>query len=124
MSRGYLSRRIAQSMRAPLLVETPDTDRATVYRQQWRRQDGSMARTFDVLALDEDMAQEMGMLRLSEKYGQDAMQWHLDASAPLLRTTALIQAVLMAEEPDETKLREQAFFDRIGDGPVAGEVVR
>lgn len=93
-------------------VETPDTDAAQVYRQRWQRQDGQQARAFDVLALDEDMAQEMGGLRLTGRYDQNVMQWTLVSNTRLDRTTAAVFAVLHAEDPDETKLREETFMSR------------
>ena len=93
-------------------IETPDTDAAQVYRQLWRRQDGQAARTFDVLALDQQMAEEMGGLRLSGKYDQNVMQWQLVTNTRLARTTGMVFAVLHAEDADETKLREETFMRR------------
>jgi len=93
-------------------IETPDTDASQVYRQLWRRQDGMQARTFDVLALDEQMAEEMGGLRLSGRYNQNVMQWTLVSNTKLTRTTGMVFAVLHAEDPDETKLREETFMRR------------
>lgn len=93
-------------------IETPDTDAAQVYRQLWRRQDGMQARTFEVLALDPQMAEEMGGLRLSGKYDQNVMQWTLVSSTRQERITSLVFSVLHAEDPDETKLREQTFMRR------------
>lgn len=93
-------------------IETPDTDVAQVYRQLWRRQDGQSARTFDVLALDKEMAEEMGGLRLSGRYDQNVMQWQLVTNTRLSRTTGMVFAVLHAEDPDETKLREETFMRR------------
>lgn len=110
--RGYTSRRIAAEMRAPVPVQTPDTDAATIYEQRWLRQDGGARRSFDVLALDEQMAEEMGGLRLIEKYGQNPLRWRLESSRPVERLTARIYAVLMAEDPDETQLREETFAER------------
>lgn len=101
-------------------VETPDTDAAQVYRQLWRRQDGMQARTFDVLALDEQMAEEMGGLRLSGRYDQNVMQWTLVSNTRLTRTTGMVFAVLHAEDPDETKLREQTFMRRENEGEGEG----
>lgn len=101
-------------------VETPDTDAAQVYRQRWVRQDGQQARAFNVLALDEDMAQEMGGLRLTSHYSQNVMQWKLESSIRLERTTSTVIGVLMAEDPDETKLREETFMRRENDGEGEG----
>lgn len=106
---GYTYRRIAQTMQAPTPVQTPDTDAATVYDQRWKRQDGMQSRAFTVLALDEEMAQELGGLRLSEKYDQNPMQWTLEVNRPCERMTSMIYAVLAAETPDETKVREDGF---------------
>lgn len=100
-------------------IETPDTDAAQVYRQLWRRQDGQQARTFDVLALDPQMAEEMGGLRLSGRYSQNVMQWTLVSRTRLERTTSMVFAVLHAEDPDETKLREETFMRREEAGATA-----
>lgn len=106
----YTSSRIAQSMRAQRPVETPDTDLAVIYHQRWRRQDGMGFRDFQVLALDEEMAQEMGGIRLRDKYHQDPMAWTLATNRPCERMTSVIIAILTAEEPDETKVREEGYF--------------
>jgi hypothetical protein len=104
-------------------VETSDTDAAEVYRQLWRRQDGQSARTFDVLALDKEMAEEMGGLRLTGKHNQNVMQWTLVSNTRLDRTTAIVFGVLHAEDPDETKLREETFMARAEAGPVLTDAV-
>lgn len=93
-------------------VETPDTDAAQVYRQVWRRQDGMSARTFDVLALESEMAEEMGGLRLSGRYNQNVMQWTLVSSTRIDRTTSKVFEILHAEDPDETQLREETYMRR------------
>lgn len=113
MSRGYTSRRIAAAMQAPTPVETPDTDASLIYVQRWRRQNGLQSRMFSVLALDEQMAEEMGMLRLQEHYDQNPMQWTLEVNRAGGRITSQVIAVLCAETPDETKLREDTFCDRL-----------
>lgn len=113
MSRGYTSRRIATSMHAPRPVETPDTDASTIYAQRWRRHDRKAYRSFNVLALDEQMAEEMGGLRLREKYNQNILDWTLDYSRPAGRITSQVWAVLQAEHPDETQLREDTFGERM-----------
>lgn len=100
-------------------IETPDTDAASIYRQVWRRQDGMQARTFDVLALDPQMAEEMGGLRLSGKHDQNVMRWTLVSSTRLERITSTVFAVLHAEDPDETKLREETFMRREEAGAMA-----
>lgn len=111
--RGYTSRRIASSMQAPRPVETPDTDASTIYAQRWRRQDGTTVRNFSVLALDEQMAEEMGGLRLREHYNQNPMAWTLEMNRPCDRMTSQVIAVLCAETPDETRLREETFGERM-----------
>ena len=113
MSRGYTSRRIATAMQAPRPVETPDTDAATIYAQRWRRHDRKAHRVFNVLALDEQMAEEMGMLRLREHYNQNIFDWTLESSRPAGRITSHVWAVLQAEHPDETQLREETYADRM-----------
>lgn len=110
---SYTYRRIASTMEAPRPVETPDTDASTVYAQRWRKQDGSAVRSFSVLALDEQMAEEMGMLRLAEHYNQNPMAWKLELNRADGHVGAQVIAVLCAETPDETKLREDAFCDRL-----------
>lgn len=94
-------------------VETPDTDAAQIYRQRWERQDGMQARAFDVLALDAQMAEEQGGLRLVERYNQNVMQWRLVSSTRLERTSGMVFAVLHAEDPAETRVREEAFMARV-----------
>lgn len=111
--RGYASRRIAASVQGPRPVETPDTDASTVYAQRWRKQDGSAVRNFNVLALDSDMAEEMGAERLAEHYNQNPFQWRLEMNRPCERMTSMVIATLMAETANETKLREDAFNDRL-----------
>lgn len=118
MDRGYTSRRIAEAMQAPRPIETPDTDAATIYAQRWRRQDGGTFRSFSVLALDAQMAEEHGLIRLRERYDQNELQWQLVDSVPRERSTSQIYAVLQAEDPDETQLREDAFLERMKDVSV------
>lgn len=110
--RGYASRRLSESMRCPRPVETPDTDAATIYDQRWRRRDGTMVRAFYVLALDEQMAETMGGIRLVERFNQNVMDWTLVLNRPCERITSVVYAILQAEDPDETKLREETFMER------------
>jgi hypothetical protein len=112
MSRGYTSRRIAHAVQAPTPVQTPDTDAATIYAQRWRRRDGKAVRAFSVLALDAQMAEEMGGIRIKERYNQDILDWTLIDSVARERSTALIVAILTDEDPDETQLREETFAGR------------
>lgn len=112
MRHGYLSRQIAQTMQAPRPVETPDTDASTIYVQRWRRHDRKAFRSFTVLALDDQMAEEMGGLRLREHYNQNILDWTLESSRPSGHITSQVWAVLSAETPDETQLREETFMAR------------
>lgn len=93
-------------------IETPDTDASSIYRQTWRRQDGMQTRTFEVLALDPQMAEALGGLRLMGRYNQNVMRWQLVSSTRIDRITSRLFAVLGAEDPDETKLREETFLQR------------
>jgi len=122
MRRGhYLSNQIAR-FRAPRPIETPDTDAAQVYRQQWRKRDGSMVRTFDVLALDDKMAQELGGIRLAERYRQSPVDWQLVSSIVREHSTSSVIAVLSTEDPDETKVREEGFCRLTAGDPNPFEV--
>jgi hypothetical protein len=112
MGRGYSSRRMAELMQAPAPVQTPDTDAAKVYAMRWRRQDGTAVREIPVLALDEQMAQEMGGIRLREKYDESILDWSLVSCRQVERITSLIFAILEAEDPDEAQLRHDTFSAR------------
>lgn len=112
MSRRYDSRRRSETMRASNPTQTPATDACSVYRQQWRRSDGGQARTFDVLALDEEQARVFGEVRLTDKYGADADVWLLIGQTKLERHTALVLAILTTETREEDRLREDTFHDR------------
>lgn len=111
MSRSYASRRRSETMRAPRPVETPATDACTVYRQRWERTD-RQARAFDVLALSVEMALEMGVCRMRDKYRQDPSEWVCTQIHPIDRPSVLVTAILMTETPAEDQLREQGYLDR------------
>lgn len=112
MSRDYVHRRMSETMRAWQPFVSPAAEAATIYRQTWRRQDGSQVRTFEVLALDEHMAEEMGGIRLREKYNQNQMRWRLELNKPLERVSDKVKSILNAEDPDEEYLREKVFRER------------
>lgn len=110
MTRGYLSRRIAETMRAPRPAETPDTDAASLYAQTWRRHDGMMTRQFTVLALDDTMAEVLGRLRLAGRYDAHPSRWTLETNRRSERLTSTLMQVLHVEHPDETAYRAQVFL--------------
>jgi hypothetical protein len=117
--RGDTAQRVSGHMRAELArVDDPDVLAATIYTQTWKCPTSSI--TFVVLALDDQMAEEMGGIRLVNK-GNDIMRWTLVKSyAHTERNRSAILAALCHEDPDETKLREEAFKAR-GTELSAGE---
>lgn len=110
MSR-YGSRRRSESMRAWRPKETPATDVCIVYRQQWRRNDGGSARTFDVLAMNVMQALRFGAFRLSDKYGEHVDDWMLVDQNVLERHTAFVIQILTIETAAERDEREAAYME-------------
>lgn len=111
--RGYESRRMAEALNSDIPVITADVEAATLYWLKWQHQSGSTIREVMVLALDEQMAEEMGGIRLRERHGENIMEWKLvDRSAATAASRASITACLTIEDPDETQLREEAFKSR------------
>lgn len=110
---SYESRRRAEAMNADIPVITEDVEAATVYEQSWAHRDGMTVRAFAVLALDPQMAEQMGGIRIAERFGEPIMNWKLVSS---LRYSApprcLVIACLSTEDPDETQLREETFRAR------------
>lgn len=105
-----IARRISQHCQ-PVITE--DVEAATVYSQSWQHQSGSPIRGFDVIALDEQMAEEMGGIRLRERHHENILDWKLVKNRPYAEPPRhLIIAVLTYEDPDETQLREEAFKAR------------
>lgn len=111
MSR-YESRRRSEEMRAYRPVETPDTDVATIFEQRWKRVDGGKFRKFTVLAFDEDQAEQLGRVRLTNRYSEHAASWEIDHQRACVRMTMLLHEVLMAETEEEKHLRSEAYFER------------
>lgn len=91
---------------------TRDVHAATVYSQTWTYRANGNTVGFDVLALDPQMAEEMGGIAL---VGRDCtlMDWTLTANEP--RPQASISrklSILAIEEPECAELRERAYRER------------
>lgn len=114
---GYLSRRMAEAVSAHVrstLSRADDRDvlAATIYAQEWRHAGGTNLVRFLVLALDAEMAEEMGGIRLAGQ-GSNILEWTLTANRPHEeRSRSVVLAALAYEDPDETQLREETFRER------------
>lgn len=107
----FLRNQISRAIRCAPVI-TADADAATLYEQRWRRQDGKASRSFTVLALDAQMAEEMGGIRLVEKYDESILEWRLDNSRPIDKHDSAVRAVLHVEDPDEQQLRFDTWLQR------------
>lgn len=120
MSRSYESRRRSETMRAPRPVETPATEACSVYRQIWRRCDGGKERRFEVLALDDEMAIQMGERRLVDRYNEAGV-WVNEGNRVGERLSSVVTAILTNEADAETALRETTFRERCEADDPGGE---
>lgn len=110
----YASQRRARAVSAHIPVITADVEAARVYEQRWRHQSGTPVRGFTVLALDDQMAEEMGGIRLREKHGENILDWQLVSSrAHTEPSLAIVMACLTFEDPDEAQLRQETFRARV-----------
>ncbi len=109
---SFDSRQRARAVSSHIPVITADVDAARIYEQRWRRRDGRAVRVFSVLALDDQMADEMGGIRLREKHDESILDWTLVSSRPLERSLSVIFAILTMEDPDEAQLRQEAYRSR------------
>lgn len=112
MSRSYESRRRSEMMRAYRPTETPATEACTIFEQRWQRIDGGSMRVIQVLALDEEMALSMGVLRLERRYGLNAGEWQIARSRALERLSSIVTGILTNETQAESDLRESVFRER------------
>lgn len=106
---------LASALRTPMPVETRDVLASQLYRQSWRRRDGGAFRQFHVLALDEQLAEELGGIRLREKYDQSILDWRLETNRRIDRIRSVVFEVLATEDPEESKRREEAYEERDGE---------
>ena len=110
---SFASNQTARAVSSHIPIITADVEAATLYAQSWQHHGDGPIRGFDILALDEQMAEEMGGIRLKEKHGENIVNWRLIQNRPYAEPSrGLILAVLTYEDPDETQLREETFKAR------------
>lgn len=109
----YESDRIARAVSSHVPVVTADVEAARVYEQRWRHHSGKSVRAFFVLALDDQMAEEMGGLRLKERFNEEIMHWCLVESRAVAEPPlSIVMACLTVEDPDEQQLRQETYKAR------------